>query len=243
MIHDNKSFSFILVHTIYLLTVPLYQLINGTSHHQHNSITVYTYLSHYSRATHFNHITVILRLTISTKTYTYYGRTKLYVHWNAFSSPQVLHILLSFIGFVKKYSQKIFFFDAVCCTVKEVVCDMHVDRLRYFIGYCTIYFFKTGVLCLHTGTVKGQQPVTSHTAVLTVLTSNSLMSAGTLSPTLMCTISPGTRFRARNVSSCPSRKLKTNCVHDKKVIYIYIYIPCIYIYIYIYIYIQGVSRL
>ena len=42
------------------------------------------------------------------------------------------------------------------------------------------------------------------------------MSAGTLSPTLMCTISPGTRFRARNVSSCPSRKLKTNWVHDMK---------------------------
>jgi hypothetical protein len=49
------------------------------------------------------------------------------------------------------------------------------------------------------------------------------MSAGTLSPTLMCTISPGTKFRARNVSSCPSRKLKTNCVLDKKVIYTYIY--------------------
>jgi hypothetical protein len=40
------------------------------------------------------------------------------------------------------------------------------------------------------------------------------MSAGTLSPTLMCTISPGTRFRARNVSSWPSRRLKTNWTHD-----------------------------
>jgi len=61
-------------------------------------------------------------------------------------------------------------------------------------------------------------------SLLTVLTSNSLMSAGTRSPTLMCTISPGTRFRARNVSSCPSRKLKTNCMLDNRVIYIYIYI-------------------
>jgi hypothetical protein len=88
-------------------------------------------------------------------------------------------------------------------------------------------------------------------SLLTVLTSNSLMSAGTRSPTLMCTISPGTRFRARNVSSCPSRKLKKNCVLDNKVIHTHTYIKWNYriyrvpllwkhthTYIYIYIYIN-----
>ena len=34
---------------------------------------------------------------------------------------------------------------------------------------------------------------------------NNLISAGTLSPTLIVTISPGTSSRARNVSSFPSR--------------------------------------
>jgi hypothetical protein len=89
--HYHKSFSFILVHTIYLLTVSLYKPTNGTSHNQHNSITVDINLSHYSIATRSNHITVILRLTISTQMCTYYGCTKLCVHWNAISSPQVLH--------------------------------------------------------------------------------------------------------------------------------------------------------
>jgi len=129
--HDHKNCSLILVHTIYLLTVPVYQPMNGISHHQHNcwyqfvsllysntfhtiNTTVGINLSHYSIATHFNLITFILRLNISTKMYTYYGCTKLFAHWNAISSPQVLHILLSFIGFVKKYFLMSIFFLMQC---------------------------------------------------------------------------------------------------------------------------------
>jgi hypothetical protein len=58
--HDRKGFSFIVVHTIHLLIVPVHQLINGTSRHQHNSINADINLSHYSTATCFNHIMVIL---------------------------------------------------------------------------------------------------------------------------------------------------------------------------------------
>jgi hypothetical protein len=44
---DHKSFSFTPVHTIYLLTVSVLQLTNGTAHHQLNSITVDINLSHF----------------------------------------------------------------------------------------------------------------------------------------------------------------------------------------------------
>ena len=113
---------------MYLLIATVHQLINGTSHHQHNSITVDISLSHYSIATRFNHVTVILKLTISTKMYKYYGCIKLYVHWNAISSPKVLHILLSFIGFVKKYSLMMaFLMQCVVQLRKQFVICMFTD--------------------------------------------------------------------------------------------------------------------
>lgn len=51
----------------------------------------------------------------------------------------------------KVFSDDDIHFGEVCCTVNEVDCDMQVYRLCYYNGYCTIHFFKTGVLCPHTG--------------------------------------------------------------------------------------------
>jgi hypothetical protein len=132
------------------------QCTHITAVHNVHTLQQYTMYTHYG----------------STTVYTHYGSTQWYVHCNTISSTSSSHSTVMHWFYEKVFSDDDILFGAVCCTVKEVHGDMHVWGLLF----CwLLYNILLSNCCFVSAqrTVKGQQPVTSHTAVLTVLTSAS----------------------------------------------------------------------